>query len=109
MLSDRARPFIGGFSFIKEFEKGKLEFTSEDLSTTSSKGKIIITDFRIKEIPVLAQILSLASVTGILDTLKGEGIRFDNTVIVYENDEKFLPLKIFMEQDLPLVLLLRAE
>ena len=95
MLSDRARPFIGGFSFIKGFEKGKLEFTSEDLSATSSKGKIIITDFRIKEIPVLAQILSLASVTGILDTLKGEGIRFDNTVIVYENDEKFFNFKDF--------------
>jgi hypothetical protein len=95
MLSDRARPFIAGFSFIKGFEKGKLEFTSEDLSATLSKGKIIITDFRIKEIPVLAQILSLASVTGILDTLKGEGIRFDNTVIVYENDEKFFNFKDF--------------
>lgn len=95
MLSDRARPFIAGFSFIKGFEKGKLEFNSEDLSTTSSKGKIIITDFKIKEIPVLAQILSLASVTGILDTLKGEGIRFDNTVIVYENDEKFFIFKDF--------------
>ena len=95
ILSDRARPFIAGFSFIKGFEKGKLEFTSEDLSATLSKGKIIITDFRIKEIPVLAQILSLASVTGILDTLKGEGIRFDNTVIVYENDEKFFTFKDF--------------
>ena len=95
MLSDRARPFIAGFSFIKGFEKGKIEFTSEDLSATSSKGKIIVTDFKIKEIPVLAQILSLASVTGILDTLKGEGIRFDNTVIVYENDEKFFTFKDF--------------
>jgi len=95
MLSDRARPFIAGFSFIKGFEKGKLEFNSEDLSATSSKGKIIITDFKIKEISVLAQILSLASVTGILDTLKGEGIRFDNTVIVYENDEKFFTFKDF--------------
>lgn len=95
MLSDRARPFIAGFSFIKGFEKGKLEFTSEDLSETSSKGKIIVTDFKIKEIPVLAQIFSLASVTGILDTLKGEGIRFDNTVIVYENDEKFFTFKDF--------------
>ena len=95
MLSDRARPFIAGFSFIKGFEKGKIEFNSEDLSSTSSKGKIIITGYKIKEIPVLAQILSLASVTGILDTLKGDGIRFDNTVIVYENDEKFFTFKDF--------------
>jgi hypothetical protein len=95
LLSDRARPFIEGYSFIKGFEKGKLEFTSEDISATASKGKIVITDFKIKEIPVLAQILSLASVTGILDTLKGEGIRFDNTVIVFENDEKFFTFKDF--------------
>ncbi len=95
MLSDRARPFIASFNFIKGFEKGKLEFSSEDLSPTSSKGKIIITDFKIREIPVLAQILSLASITGILDTLKGDGIRFDNAVIVYENDEKFFTFKDF--------------
>jgi hypothetical protein len=95
LLSDRARPFIAGYSFIKGFEKGKLEFTSEDISATASKGKIVITDFKIKEIPVLAQILSLASVTGILDTLRGEGIRFDNTVIVFENDENFFTFKDF--------------
>ena len=95
LLSDRARPFIAGYSFIKGFEKGKLEFNSEDISATSSKGKIVMTDFKIKEIPVLAQILSLASVTGILDTLKGDGIRFDNTVIVFENDEKFFTFKDF--------------
>ena len=95
LLSDRARPFIAGYSFIKGFEKGKLEFTSEDISATASKGKIVITDFKIKEIPVLAQILSLASVTGILDTLRGEGIRFDNTIIVFENDENFFTFKDF--------------
>jgi len=95
LFSDRARPFIAGYNFIKGFEKGKLEFTSEDISTTSSKGKITITDFKIKEIPVLAQILSLASVTGILDTLKGDGIRFDNTVIVFDNDERFFTFKDF--------------
>jgi hypothetical protein len=95
LLSDRARPLIAGYSFIKGFEKGKLEFTSEDISATASKGKIVITDFKIKEIPVLAQILSLASVTGILDTLRGEGIRFDNTIIVFENDENFFTFKDF--------------
>jgi hypothetical protein len=95
VLSDRARPFMGGYKFIKGFENGKLEFNSEETSPTSSKGKIIINDFRIKEIPVLAQILSLASFTGILDTLKGEGIRFDNTVIVFENNEKQFTFKDF--------------
>ena len=38
---------------------------------------------------------SICARTGILDTLKGDGIRFDNAVIVYENDEKFFTFKDF--------------
>lgn len=95
VLSDRARPFAATFSFIKGFEKGKLDFYSEDLSLTSSKGKIVITDFTVKEIPVLAKLLTIASVTGVLDTLRGKGVRFDNMVINFENDEKFFTFKEF--------------
>jgi len=95
VLSDRAKPFAATFSFIKGFEKGKLDFYSEDLSLTSSKGKIVITDFTVKEIPVLAKLLTIASVTGVLDTLRGKGVRFDNMVINFENDEKFFTFKEF--------------
>ena len=36
-----------------------------------------ITNFKVKEVPVLAKILILASLQGIADLLTGEGIRFD--------------------------------
>lgn len=40
-------------------------------------GKVIIEDFTLQEAPVLAQLLSLGSLTGLFDTLSGEGLGFD--------------------------------
>ena len=37
-----------------------------------------ITDFKVSKVPALAQLLSLASLQGIADTLSGEGIRFES-------------------------------
>ena len=46
-----------------------------------------IYDFKIKEVPVLAKILTLASLQGIADLLTGEGIRFDEFEMVYDTKE----------------------
>jgi hypothetical protein len=40
-------------------------------------GSAIATDFTVQRAPFLAQILSLASLTGIVDTLSGDGLGFD--------------------------------
>jgi hypothetical protein len=40
-------------------------------------GKAIIDDFSITEAPVLAQLLSLGSLTGLFNTLSGEGLAFE--------------------------------
>lgn len=40
-------------------------------------GTLQVRDFKVREAPLLAQILSLGSVTGLLDVLGGEGIQFD--------------------------------
>ncbi len=75
VVSDRARPFIKNFEFIKGFEGGKLEYES----TTSKKGSnsnLLVTDFKVSKVPALAKLLTLASLQGIADTLSGEGIRF---------------------------------
>ncbi len=77
VFSDRARPFVKNFNFIKGFEKGKLEYESNILKN-SSKSKLVITDFKVSKVPALAQLLTLASLQGIADTLSGEGIRFDS-------------------------------
>ena len=77
VISDRARPFIKNFDFIKGFEDGKLEYESI-ISKDISKSNLVITDFKVSKVPALAQLLTLASLQGIADTLSGEGIRFES-------------------------------
>ena len=77
VISDRARPFIKNFNFIKGFEGGKLEYESI-IAKNTSNSNLIITDFKVSKVPALAQLLTLASLQGIADTLSGEGIRFES-------------------------------
>jgi len=76
VISDRARPFVKNFDFIKGFEGGKLEYESI-ISKEVSNSNLTITDFKVSKVPALAQLLTLASLQGIADTLSGEGIRFE--------------------------------
>ena len=73
--SDRAKPFIKDLKFIKGFEDGKLEYTS-NYDDINSKSNLKIHDFKLQDVPILAKILSLASLQGFADLLTGEGIRF---------------------------------
>ena len=77
VISDRARPFIKNFDFVKGFEDGKLEYEST-ISKEGSSSNLIITNFKVSKVPALAQLLTLASLQGIADTLSGEGIRFES-------------------------------
>ncbi len=77
VISDRARPFVKNFDFIKGFEGGKLEYTSI-ISKENSNSNLIINDFKVSRVPALAKLLTLASLQGIADTLSGEGIRFES-------------------------------
>ena len=77
MISDRARPFIKNFNFIKGFEDGKLEYEST-ITKEETNSNLLITDFKVSEVPALAKLLTLASLQGIADTLSGDGIRFDS-------------------------------
>ena len=77
VISDRARPFVKNFDFIKGFEGGKLEYESV-ISKEASNSNLIITNFKVSKVPALAQLLTLASLRGIADTLSGEGIRFES-------------------------------
>ena len=77
VISDRARPFIKNFDFIKGFENGKLEYESI-ISKEVANSNLIITDFKVSKVPALAKLLTLASLKGIADTLSGEGISFDS-------------------------------
>ena len=82
--SDRAKPFVKKYKFIKGFEDGNLDYSSIKINNVS-KSKLIIDNFKVKEIPVLAKILTLASLQGIADLLTGEGVRFTDFEMIYSN------------------------
>ena len=84
--SDRAEPFVKKYKFIKGFEGGNLDFSSKKINNVS-KSKLIIDNFKVQEVPVLAKLLTLASLQGIADLLTGEGVRFTDFEMIYSNKE----------------------
>ena len=80
---EQPEPFIKNYKFIKGFKEGRLIYeATENEGKTKSKLKII--DFKVQEVPVLAKLLTLASLQGIADLLTGEGIRFTDFEMDYE-------------------------
>ena len=55
-------------------------------------GHAIVRDFSIQNAPVVAQILSVASFTGMLDLLKGDGLTFTHFSAPFEYQHKILKL-----------------
>ncbi len=76
VMSDRAKPFVKNFNFIKGFEGGKLVYESI-ISKEDNRANLKIKDFKVSKVPAFAKLLTLASLQGIADTLSGEGIRFE--------------------------------
>ena len=58
-----------------------------------SNSKLKIFDFKVKEVPVLAKILTLASLQGIADLLTGEGIRFNDFEMDYESSKNLTEIE----------------
>ena len=80
---DQPEPFIKNFKFIKGFKEGNFTFNSKEFEGKAISN-IKIKDFKVQEVPVLAKLLTLASLQGIADLLTGEGIRFSNFEMDYE-------------------------
>ncbi len=82
--SDKAKPFLSNYEFLKGLEKGTLDIRRETLSKDFSVTEIKINNFYLKEMPILTNILSIASLTGALDVLEGKGILFKEAYLKYE-------------------------
>ena len=91
LYSYKAKPFVDRYKFIKGFEEGDLDFFSiKKNGITNSTLKI--DNFKIQEIPVLARLLTLASLQGIADLLTGEGIRFTDFEMKFSNRNKLMTI-----------------
>ena len=91
-FSDYPKPLIKRYKFIKGFEEGVLNFYSikKDNITNST---LIIDDFKVQEVPVLAKLLTLASLQGIADLLTGEGIRFTDLEMKFINKDGLMTIE----------------
>jgi len=95
LFSSRAKPLVKRYKFIKGFKDsdgGYLDFYSLKKEGISN-SKLIIDNFKVKEIPVLAKLLALASLQGIADLLTGEGIRFTDFEMNFTNKDKLMTIQ----------------
>ena len=84
LFSAYPKPLVKRYDFIKGFEDGYLDFYSSKKGGVSN-SVLIIDNFKIKEVPVFAKLLSLASLQGVADLLTGEGIRFTDFEMNFSN------------------------
>ena len=95
LYSSNAKPLVNRYKFIKGFEgtdNGYLDFYSSKKNGISN-SKLIIDNFKVKEIPVLAKLLALASLQGIADLLTGEGIRFSDFEMNFTKKNKLMTIQ----------------
>ena len=87
LSTDYPKPLIKRYNFIKGFEEGFLVYQSTKKNGVSN-SLLTIDNFKVKEVPVFAKLLSLASLQGIADLLTGEGIRFTDFEMKFSNKKQ---------------------
>ena len=92
LFTDYPKPLIKRYNFIKGFEEGYLEFNSIKKDNISN-SILTIANFKIQEVPVLAKLLSLASLQGIADLLTGEGVRFTDFEMKFSNQKSLTTIE----------------
>ena len=88
LYSGNATPLVKKYKFIKGFSEGNLDFYSVK-KNESSKSKLKINDFKLHEMSVLTQILTLADLR-IKDLLTGDGIRFNELEMNFKSENKLI-------------------
>ena len=91
LFLDKAEPIVKRYKFIKGYEEGSLDFYSLKKGNIS-KSTLKIYDFKLKELPGLTKLLTLASLQGIADILSGEGIRFNEFEMNFQNKSKLMTI-----------------
>ena len=91
LFSDYPKPLIKQYKFLKGFDEGVLDFYSVKKNGVSN-SVLTIDNFKLQEIPVLAKLLTLASLQGITDLLTGEGIRFTDFEMKFSNNKGLMTI-----------------
>ncbi len=92
LFAGNAKPLVKKYDFIKGFEGGYLKFDSVE-KNKGSNSNLKIFDFKLKEVPALTKLLTLASLQGIADLLTGEGIRFNEFEMIFNNKDGLMTIE----------------
>ena len=95
LFSSNAKPLVDRYKFIKGFEDGKdgyLDFYSSNKDGISN-SKLVIDNFKVKEVPALAKLLALSSLQGIADLLTGQGLRFTDLEMDFTSENKVMRIQ----------------
>ena len=92
VISDRSRPVLSGINFAKSFSNGKINFVSEKFGKKNSRTVVTLSNYYVKKMPALANLLSLTSFTGLVDTLSGKGVFFEKSYLEYSTKNKTLKI-----------------
>ena len=91
LFSKEAKPLVDRYKFVKGFSEGSLDFYSYQ-NYNQSNSTLKIYDFKLKELPALTKLLTLASLQGIADLMSGEGIRFNEFEMNFSNQDQLMTI-----------------
>ncbi len=85
LQSENVDDLLRGIGLTESLEGGALSLSgtlhdtplTEGKRVRSMEGSYAVSSFTVRKVPILAQLLTLASFSGLRDTLTGKGIRFD--------------------------------
>ena len=86
MASDDAGSVLRALGIFDNAVGGKLVLSANldvDRADGAIEGELRVDDFKVRDAPLLAKILSLASLTGVFDLLTGEGLPFSRLIVPF--------------------------
>jgi hypothetical protein len=97
LTSSSAENFLKGMDISSNIKDGEINIfsTVNQNGKQESVGTLSLNDFKLAGTPVLAKIISLASITGILDLLQGEGLSFKKLKGNFEMQDHLISAKDF--------------
>jgi len=96
ITSSNAGEILKGLDYYASGQGGRADITAmidDSREGSPVSGRARVNDIIIRKAPVMAKLLTLASFTGIADTLSGEGIRFEKVDIPFSITDGVMRLK----------------
>ena len=86
LTSDNAGGVLRAFDVSDNVVGGKLDITGSYAGMVPGSclgGRVAMDNYRVRNAPIMARLLNVASVVGLLDALRGEGIGFDTLRVLF--------------------------